>query len=157
LPFFFLMLPFSLIRVVNKIASSSLLNLLGLRFGRCRQCFRFDFFQKFVLDRVPPFLHHSFSDSVCAWISSSRFRKTCSLQFHLQTEILFDPNYWREHLLTSLEHEHWSGFFTTNLHNTSLSSSSISSLLSEIFAKGRRLRYRVATTCCMLALRFWSG
>jgi hypothetical protein len=77
LPFFFLMLPLSVVAGGSTmIASSSLLTLLAAVFaGVCSPSVSSSFRNSFLIESLR-FSHHSFSDSVFAWISSSRFRKT---------------------------------------------------------------------------------
>jgi hypothetical protein len=77
LPFFFLMLPLSLTTGLStKIASSSLLTLLVCVLGGADNASDSISFRNSFLMEFLRFSHHCFSDSVCAWISSSLFRKT---------------------------------------------------------------------------------
>jgi hypothetical protein len=77
LPFFFLMLPLSMLTGLStKIASSSLLTLLVCVFAGVESPSDSISFRNSFLMKSLRFSHHSFSDSVCAWISSRRFRKT---------------------------------------------------------------------------------
>jgi hypothetical protein len=77
LPFFFLMLPLSLTAGLSTMmGSSSLLPLLmTVLAGVDDPSLSSSFKNSFLIESLR-FSHQSFSDSVCAWISSSRFRKT---------------------------------------------------------------------------------
>ena len=77
LPFFFLMLPLSVLAGLStKIASSSLLTLLVCDLAGVESPSDSISFRNSFLMESLRFSHHSLSDSVCAWISSRRFRKT---------------------------------------------------------------------------------